>query len=316
MPPPSLLSSTIASVSAEPARGEQPADVVGERDVADQQHGRPRPVGGDAERGRDRAVDAVGAAVGEHPRRCVAAGGEERLDVAHRHRGGDDERRLGRQAHAELCGDARLGQPVAASPRSRPPRSGRRASTPRARRGPCAAAPAPARAGRRSRSWRPRRAGSCHACLGVERDLQRAVEPVQPLAQRLGGREVADAQDEVGRVRGGEAGVAQQRVVVRDGGGAAAGARERVGEQRQRERVRKPGERRAEPGVALAAPGDDDAARLRVERGAQPVEQRRRRRELRARAASPTAGRRRARRRRAPRRAAARRARAARAARS
>ena len=122
--------------------------------------------------------------------------------------------------------------------------------------------------------------------LGVEGDLQRAVEPVQPLAQRLRGREVADAQHEVGRV-GGPVGVAQQRVVVRDRRRAAAGAGERVGQQRQRERVGERGERLAQPGVALAAAGDDHAARVVVDRGAQPVEQRRRGGEPRARPRHP-----------------------------
>ena len=92
MPPPSLSSSTIASRRPSRRGGEQAADVVGERDVADQQHDGPARGGGDAEGGRDRAVDPVGAAVGEHARRRVA-GREERLDVADRHRGGDDERR-------------------------------------------------------------------------------------------------------------------------------------------------------------------------------------------------------------------------------
>jgi hypothetical protein len=92
----------------EPARGHQPADVVGERDVADQEHGRDAG-GGDAEGGRDGPVDPVGAAVGEHARRGVT-GREEGLDVAHRHRGGDDERRLRRQANAQLRGHARLGE--------------------------------------------------------------------------------------------------------------------------------------------------------------------------------------------------------------
>src|SRR6185436_9053404 len=58
--------------------------------------------------------------------------------------------------------------------------------------------------------------------------------PVQPLAQRLGGGEIADAQHEVVLVRVRPGAVAQQRVVVRDGRGAAAGAGERRGEQRQR----------------------------------------------------------------------------------
>ena len=60
------------------------------------------------------------------------AGGEEGLDVAHRHRGGDDERRLRRQPHAELGGHARLGQLRRASARSRRRPRGRRRARRRA----------------------------------------------------------------------------------------------------------------------------------------------------------------------------------------
>ena len=206
IPPPSLSSSTITSGRPQPPRREQAAEVVQERDVADQQHGRPAGRGRDAERGRGRAVDPVRAAVGEHPRRR-GAGGEERLDVADRHRGGDHQRALLGQPHAELGRDARLAQPgrpqhlgdrarggpVGPGPLLQPvaSRAGFRGSrVVRARR----ASPAGRRAQRRDRAGRvlPR-------VLGVEGDLQRRLaEPVQPLAQRLGRRQVADAQHEVG----------------------------------------------------------------------------------------------------------------------
>ena len=110
--------------------------------------------------------------------------------------------------------------------------------------------------------------------------------------------------------------VAQQRVVVRDGGRAAARAGQRVGQQRDRGAAR-----RTRPARRRAA-GRARRGRRRARRaGGPPAPSRARRRVARAAsapraAASPTAGRRRARRRPAPRRAAARRARAARAARS
>ena len=63
-----------------------------------------------------------------------------------------------------------------------------------------------------------------------------------------------------------------------DRGAPAAGARERLGEQGQREPVGEPGQRLAEAGVALAAARDHHGARVRVERGAQALDQRRRRR--------------------------------------
>src|SRR5438094_331744 len=70
--------------------------------------------------------------------------------------------------------------------------------------------------------------GVLPGALGVERHLQRVVEPVQPGAQRLGGGEVADPDHQLGPVLLGPAGVAEQRIVVRDRGGAAAGAGQRV----------------------------------------------------------------------------------------
>ena len=218
-----------------------------QRDVAEQQDGRPARGGADAERGRDRPVDPVRAAVGEHAERRLADG-EERLDVAHRHRGGDDERRLGRQQRAELGGDARLVEPGRPDRRARspaPPR-GRRRARRRASSCPCACAAAswPARrascAGRRRRSSPTAPAGSCQARLGVEADLQR-VEPRQPRAQRLGGRQVADAQHEV-RAR---ARPAPRRAAARRSGrsppgrgGRRTAARPAAGSRRARRRRR------------------------------------------------------------------------------
>ena len=69
------------------ARGaQQGAEIVGERDVAKVDDD-PRAAGRGAEGRGERAVDAVGAAVGEGARRGLAHG-PEGLDVAHRHRGG------------------------------------------------------------------------------------------------------------------------------------------------------------------------------------------------------------------------------------
>ena len=107
MPPPPLSSSTIVSFRPKARGRQQPADVVRERHVADQQHDRASVVGGRPEGRGDGAVDAVGAAVAQHARR-VRADRPERLDVAHGHRGGDEQRRVGGQQHAQLRGDPRL----------------------------------------------------------------------------------------------------------------------------------------------------------------------------------------------------------------
>ena len=192
----------------------------------------------------------------EHARR-VRAGGEERLDVADRHRGGDDERRLGRQAHAQLGGDARLAElgPRAEHAGDRAGRGavGRR-STPPASRGRAACAAAARRApratarGSAGSSVATAPAGSCHAFSGSNAICSVSLaEPGEPLAQRLGGRQVADAQHELGPPRRAERGIAQQRVVVRDRGRAAARARRRLGQQRHARRARRtrPARRRA-----------------------------------------------------------------------
>ena len=183
---------------------DQAAEVMDQGDVADEEHDGTVCDRGDPEGGRDGPVDAVRAAVGEHARRLLA-GGEERLDVAHRHRGGDHHGRLGRQRRAELgrharlaeaggrerAGDRRGGGAVGAVPALEPgavalleldaPRAWRagrrRGSWPRRRRGPATrsrgrtrpAAPRPCRAARRaaaSRSAGRRRAARAAARAG------------------------------------------------------------------------------------------------------------------------------------------------------
>ena len=95
----------------QPPRGQQPADVVRQRHVADQQHDRLGAGRGRAEGRGHGAVDAVGAAVAEHPR-GVLADRPEALDVTHRHRGGHEQRRLGRQQRPQLGGHRRLAEGV------------------------------------------------------------------------------------------------------------------------------------------------------------------------------------------------------------
>ena len=86
-------------------RAVERAAVVEEGDVADEGDGR-RPAEGDAEGGGDHAVDAVGAAVGVGDRRRPA----EPLEVAHRHRRGDDEAGAVGKLLGDRAGDAGLGQ--------------------------------------------------------------------------------------------------------------------------------------------------------------------------------------------------------------
>ena len=99
------------------------------------------------------------------------------------------------------------------------------------------------------------------AAVGVDDDLVGA-RIGQPGAQRLAGRHLAEAQDEVGRGRSREALVAQQQVVGGDDVGAvvrpAAQLRGRLGEDREAGDPGEVGERLAQLRVELAA-GDDHA---------------------------------------------------------
>ena len=274
MPPPSLSISTITSFRPRRDAAISPPMSCASATSPISSTVSPRTGRGHAERGRDRPVDPVRAAVGEHAERRLA-GREERLDVADRHRGGDDERRLGRQQRAELGRHARLVQPrrpdhLGDRPRGGP--VGRRASR-RARRCPCACAaacpraPRASRAGRRRRSCATTPAGSCQADSGSNATCS-ASSPASHVPQRLGGRQVADAQDEVRRVRGRPLGIAQQRVVVRDRGRPAAGAGDRLGQQRRARALGERGERRGQARVALRPAGDDD--QLRAASAARP----------------------------------------------
>ncbi len=224
MPPPSLLSSTIVRLTAQAPCGEQPADIVRQRDVADQQHDRAGARGGHAERGRDGAVDPVRAAVGEHSRRGLG-GREEQLDVTDRHRGSDEQGRVGRQPFADPGGDKRLGQLLAERLVDRPAGDvvgGAPAGEPvgvlrPVRRARCEQV-GRARSQRRERiaavDRGQRAGGSWYAPSGSSASCSTSASDGEPVAQRLGGRQIADANHEVGPHRDGEAIVAQQQVVA------------------------------------------------------------------------------------------------------
>ena len=253
-------------------RRQQPADVVGERDVADQQHDRPVRAAAAAPNAVETVPSMPLAPRLASTRGASVAGREERLDVAHRHRGGDDERGVagGSRAPSSAAtrGSLRPRGSERRRDRARRPR-GRRAASRRASRGRGAGASRSPTVASVERGSAPTivataPAGSCQACSGSKATWIASAEAVQPLAQRLGGRQVADAQHEVGRVRRRPRGIAQQRVVVRDRRLAAAGAGQRLGEQRDRGALGERGQRRAELRVALRAPGDEHRARRAV----------------------------------------------------
>ena len=197
MPPPSLSISTITSFAPEARRGQQPADVVGERDVADQQHDRPAR-GERPRRTRSRPC-----------RRSRSRRGWRARGTAPRGRGRTSRRR------GSASRRRRPASTTAAARRpARRPRAARRAPT-----GPTAAAIAPRRGPvglapvvqpRRSPALRDllasastssprvgaddqcrrRPAGSCHAPSGSNGDLQRVRAPPARCAAawRSGGR--------------------------------------------------------------------------------------------------------------------------------
>ena len=112
MPPPSLFSSTTTSGSPSREAASRPPRSWSNATSPMSSDHRAGARRRRAERGRHRPVDAVGPTVGEHARLGLARG-EEGLDVAHRHRGGDEQGREGGQADADLCDHARLAELVA-----------------------------------------------------------------------------------------------------------------------------------------------------------------------------------------------------------
>ena len=255
IPPPSLSISTIDELQPQPRRGQQPADVVRQRDVADQQHDRARAPAAATPNAVETVPSIPLAPRLESTRNGAAAPG----------------RTSRRRAPA-----SRRRRPASPRPGSREPSSaatrGSLSSGPRrdaiapaaARSAACQASshavPAPlgqprgqllegrARVGGDDRA--DRAGGVLPGGLGVEADLQRVERrPARCAAawrwagRRRAGRGPACADAATSG--------AQQRVVVRDRGRPAARARQRVGQQRDARAVGERGERRAEPRVAL-----------------------------------------------------------------
>ena len=227
MPPPSLSTTTIVRSTPRPARRAGRWCRAGRRRRRSAApSARPRGEG-HADRGRHHAVDAVGAPVGEHPH--AVAGRAVPLDVAHRHR-----RRHHQRGAVGQGGERARGR--------RPARWARRgaASTPSmaawaARLGRAASGPATAcrwppvqplgeRDAQRGRIGDDRDVRRC----GRGRSTRRAARPgparrrTPPATGRAPSTPAAGPRRSttVGRVVGGEAGVAQQGVEGGDGGRA------------------------------------------------------------------------------------------------
>ena len=276
MPPPSLSSEHDRELQAEPGRGEQAADVVGERDVADQQHRGPVR----AAAATPKAVETV-PSIPFAPRLASTRGGRSRAgkNVSTSRTGIEDATTsvaLARQPRAELGRHARLAQPARAEHRRRSPRPPRRS----ARRQPSSHALSRRRLSRSPTAASVVRgsaativatapAGSCQAPSGSNATWSASSSPCSHWRSGLEVGRSPTRSDEVGRVRGAPrrrraAARRSGRPPRRRGGRRTAGRRAAGSPARSAKR----GERGAELRVALGAAGDEHGARPRCELGA------------------------------------------------
>ena len=242
MPPPSLSSSTIVSSGPAAVRpaGRRCRVRARRRRSAARPGPRRRPR---AERRGHGAVDAVGAAVAEHARR-VRRGRGQKVSMS----------RTGIEEATNSVACAGSSTPSSRPPparRARPPErpaiaSAARSSARRqlASQSASAALRAEPRLARRARVRRERagglererarehRCGVLPGALGVERQLATPPSPASQLRSGLDTGRSPTRSTRSGRCAAANACVAQQRVVVGDRGLAAAGARQRVGQQR------------------------------------------------------------------------------------
>ena len=136
------------------------------------------------------------------------ARGPERLDIAHRHRGGDEQRRLAGQQHAELDGHARALRDRRRAHRGSPPRSARRRcascrATPPRPRGDAAAVLCSAVAGSSARECESTAAGSCQAPSGSSDTCGTSVRPASHVRSGLDIGRSPTRSTRSGRGRGG-----------------------------------------------------------------------------------------------------------------
>ncbi len=254
------------SVSDSPGRagGKQPAEIVGEGDVPDQRDDR----AGNAA-ATPSALESV-PSIPFAPRLERTCGGSSRTARTTRGRGRASRRR-------------RTGWPPGRTPASVRATFGSLSSSPRsrgARRGDLvggapAGEPRRVGAGRAARAARgsARRtsstteAGSCHA-REHRRDLAGVRQEAEPCTQRLRGREVADPDHDLGRVRAGEPASRSSSVVVgdrgRDPGGRPRAGRRAAGSRLRRRTRGSPGRvrRRRDPRRSTRARGAVRSARL------------------------------------------------------
>ena len=142
----------------------------------------------------------------ESTRGASSRTGQNALEIAHRHRGGDEDasRRRAAPSPSARATFGSLSSSPSGARRGAPRRARRRrASVEPGRVG--GGAGAAAGAGRRAARGRRPTPGSCQAPCGSTSDLPGVGEAGEPGAQRLRRRQVADADHDLGRVRAGEA---------------------------------------------------------------------------------------------------------------
>ena len=247
MPPPALFSSTIIDALAQAPRGEQGADVVGERHVADQQHHRALAVrrprrtrSTPCRRSRSRrGCTARAAGLGGPARRsrCRAPASRRRRTALPSRAAARRARRrprLVRAVGAEHAQD-RLGRALVggcASSTSQSARRIRRAARWLSRPARASAVRRASRAGSSASESLSTDAGSCHAPSGSSATCGVARGPRASLRSGFETGRSPTRSTRSGVEARGEALVAQQRVVVGDRRIAAPRAGQRVGEQR------------------------------------------------------------------------------------
>ncbi len=292
MPPPPLSSSTIVSFSPRRRAASRPPMSCASATSPISSTTGPLARGGRAEGRGDGAVDAVGAAVAQHARR-VRAHRPERLDVAHRHRGGDEQRRLRGSSTPSSARDRGLGELLAAEHARRSPRrrARRRCASPPAspgpRRAPAGASPVSA-ARSAARGLQRERVASAPTPGPARRPRGRAppaCTPSRPASHARRGLDTGRSptrRTRSGLQRRGERLVAQQRVVVGDRGRAAARARQRIGQQRpaggrgerRRGLAQRASSRSSRPATSTPRAGPATSSRSvarRGDRGARPA---------------------------------------------
>ena len=266
IPPPSLLSSTIVSASPSRRAASRPPMSCASATSPISSTTGPSPAAA-----APNAVETVPsipfAPRFASTRGAVVARGDELLDVADRHRGGDEQRRVGRQPLGELArppaartAHCRARRVIAAAARASAPRHD--ASQPSSTAASAAGRRAASGRGRRSAARRPRR-GPARRRRGRSRSAPRRGPPAtRAAASRSADRRRGARTGAGGRTRSPRRAAAGRSARSRPARGGRRTAGRPAAGSRRGQRTRPAA--RASFAVALVAPGDDHHASERV----------------------------------------------------